>query len=463
MELIGNKQRRREEAGESGRESSAEALLSGETRLYQKHFPGVLRKYAYRFDGSGNYSDKDWDLEEGQGSEFCWYHVELPKGDQKLSKNAQYLIDVLCPPLKLHEILALVSNGPYCGQVDRALVFRVNSPGPSASDFTLRFAVRVTGRSVITVSLGRIPRMGFSRYRLPLLNDVPMVGSGGGGGAASSFAGRDQANGVGTVIDEHLLEFLLRMDHSEEADNPVPATVSNLVVHIIDTYVDHVHDIITNLEMELDAVELELDKGGFTAKKQMMDDRRFPKMHLNLQRLLQVVAHGEQVFPRVKEKLANKSWFASEDTLSLEELIGRLRRLKENVGFIVNRVTAIQAGLDSWQAEQINRKLYYLSFLSMIFLPLSIVTGIFGMNVGGVPWTAQRAPSLDNGFRNVLLICAGILLFLLVCFTFPALYARISAWKRRRALKRNLSLNRKSFLKRGANGSPSEGRGYVRI
>ncbi|KAF5767338.1 putative Mg2+ transporter protein, CorA-like/Zinc transport protein ZntB [Helianthus annuus] len=62
-------------------------------------------------------------------------------------------------------------------------------------------------------------------------------------------------------------------------------------------------------------------------------------------------------------------------TSSLEELIGRLRRLKENVGFISNRVTAVQAGLDSWQAEQINRKLYCLSFLSIIFLPLSIITG----------------------------------------------------------------------------------------
>ena len=90
---------------------------------------------------------------------------------------------------------------------------------------------------------------------------------------------------------------------------------------------------------------------------------------------MQVVAHGEQVFPRVKEKCAAKSWFASEDVVALEELIGRLRRLKENLGFIVGRVTAVQAGLDSWQAEQINRKLYYLSFLSMIFLPLSIVTG----------------------------------------------------------------------------------------
>lgn len=81
------------------------------------------------------------------------------------------------------------------------------------------------------------------------------------------------------------------------------------------------------------------------------------------------------MFPRVKEKCSTKPWFLAEDINSLEELIGRLRRLKENVGFIANRVTAIQAGLDSWQAEQINRKLYYLSFLSIIFLPLSIITG----------------------------------------------------------------------------------------
>lgn len=88
-----------------------------------------------------------------------------------------------------------------------------------------------------------------------------------------------------------------------------------------------------------------------------------------------MIAHGEQVFPRVKEKCSSKEWFGSEDISALEELIGRIRRLKENVGFIANRVTAIQAGLDSWQSEQINRKLYYLSFLSIIFLPLSIITG----------------------------------------------------------------------------------------
>lgn len=208
-----------------------------------------------------------------------------------------------------------------------------------------------------------------------------------------------------------------------------------------------------------------------------------------------MIAHGEQVFPRVREKCSSKQWFASEDISALEELIGRLRRLKENVGFIANRVTAIQAGLDSWQAEQINRKLYYLSFLSIIFLPLSVITGgnwtllpvfsfsffpwfiwrssstcfgtvlaVFGMNVGGVPWTEQRNPELKEGFRNVMFLCVVMLLLVLLCFSFPALYTYLATWNRRRKMRKSWSLNRKSFLKRTVrNGVEDRGGGYLRI
>ncbi|KAG1368431.1 Mg2 transporter protein [Cocos nucifera] len=377
-------------------------------RHYRRHFPGAVRQKAYLFDGHGKFFTKEWDLREGSGREFCWYHVELPKGNQKLAISAQYLIDVLCPPLKLQDILTLVSNGPFCGHVDGALVFRVNSPGPAASNFTLRLAARVTENSVITVSLGRVPRLGFSQTEQSLLSEIPSVES------PSPRLVRDEEIGGSSsiVIREHVLEFLLTMNHSEEADNPVPKTLSNLIVHIVDTHIDQVQDIVTKLEMDLDSMELELDKGGSTLRKQLLDDRRFPKMHLNLQRLLQVVAHGEQVFP-------------------------------------LNRVTAIQAGLDSWQSEQINRKLYYLSFLSMIFLPLSIVTG------------GQRDPDLKDGFRNVMILCGALLFLLLVCFIFPYIYARISSGRRHAAL--SWPIGRKSFLRKTIHQDGFQGGGYIRI
>ncbi|KAK4757554.1 hypothetical protein SAY87_018855 [Trapa incisa] len=435
------------------RENSPDYPLQ-EIHSNRTHFPGSVRKKAYKFDGQGRFCETAWDLVEGKGNEFCWYHVELPKKNHQLSQAAKYLIGLLCPPLKLQDILSLVSNGPFCGYVDGALIFRVNSPGPPSSECTFRIAARVVENSVITVSLGRVPRLGFSKAGQSLLYEVPSLES-------PSFTRGERKKVEGIVIKEHVLEFFLKMNHSEEADNPVPKSVSNLLVHIIDTHVDHVQDIVTKLEMELDTVEIELDTGGFAIKKEMLDERRFPKMHINLQRLLQVIAHGEQVFPRVKEKCSSKTWFASEDIASLDELIGRLRRLKENVGFIANRVTAIQAGLDSWQAERINRKLYYLSFLSIIFLPLSIITGVFGMNVGGVPWTDQRNPEIKYGFRNVILLCIVVLFFLLFCFIFPSIYSCLTSWRRRGAVWKGWSINR-SFLIR-QHGTREERVGYLRI
>ncbi|XP_047050049.1 uncharacterized protein LOC124655134 [Lolium rigidum] len=437
---------------------------------------GAVPRHAFVFDGEGQYLDSPWDLTPSPSSApgaFTWHHVELPRvlsgagaGAAKPLHHAQALIELLCPPLTLQEILALVGSGPHCGGgvsygadgAGGALMLRVSAPGSLGSAFAIRLAARVTETSVITVSVGGVPRLAFGTTQASLLSEVPL-------GVAASLA--DEGNGGGraveggVVIDERLLESLLAMNHADGAhtDNPVPRTVSNLLVHVLGTHVDHVHDIVTRLEMELDSIELHLDKGGHFMRKFLLDGRRFPKMHLDLQRLLQVVSHGEQVFPRVKERCASKSWFATGDITALEDLISRLRRLKENLGFITNRVTTLQASLDSWQSEQINKSLYYLSFLSIVFLPLSIVTGVFGMNVGGVPWTEQnKNPKNLDGFINVMVICAVILLLLLLCFLFPSLYSHVSAWRTRRELTRSSSQNKRHL-------KPFKGHreGYMRL
>lgn len=409
-----------------------------------------VKRMAYSFDGQGNCTSKAWDLgmSEGRpyGEHFSWYHVELPRSYTTLVSAAQYLINTLCPPLKLQDILALASNGPFCGYVDGALIFRANSAGPTTSEYTQKLAGRVTEDSVITVSLGRIPRLEFSTMaKGSFLSEIPSLES--NNSASDRF-----------VIQQHVLEFYLTRNHLEDVNHRIPVSILTLVVHIIDTHIDHLQDILTRLEMDLDENEHELDTGGYVVKQQMLHDRLFPRMQLKLQRLLQVVSHGEQVFPRFKEKLASKSWCSIEELEAIQMLVGRLRKQKENVGFLANRITALQAGLDTWQSEQINRKLYYLSFLSIIFLPLSIVTSAFGMNVGGIPWTEQRNPEMTYGFQNVLFLCAGILLFLLACFSAPALYKHIrNLW----TSKNRWKTARGSFRWRGSLGNGQQCNGYI--
>ncbi|CAM6035118.1 unnamed protein product [Sphagnum compactum] len=437
---------------------SPEMFLDDEHPRQTVLFPGAVKRMAFSFDGHGKFSSREWDLRQLDGEGFSWFHVELPRSSQKLTAFAQYLIDVLCPPLKLQDILALVSNGPFCGTIDGALVFRVNSAGPPTSKFTQRISAIVRDNMVISVSLGRVARLDFSRMSSQsLLMEVPRIDP-----TFLSEVGDSHPGSLGTggvAIHEHMLEFLLNMSHLEHADNAVPKGVGNLLVHIIDTHVEQLHDTVLHLETHLDDVERSLDTGVGATKKQMLDDRRFPKMHLDLQKLLQVIAHGDQVFPRVKDKCAGKAWCTSEDLAALEVLVARLRKLKENVGFIANRITAIQAGLDSWQAEQINRKLYYLSFLSVIFLPLSIVTGAFGMNVGGVPWTKQTDPTLVHGFRNVLIICAVIVMLLLAGFGVVPLYTYLVTRHKHQAVKAKWLSSKRSVRYRGSLRYPA----YLRL
>lgn len=78
---------------------------------------------------------------------------------------------------------------------------------------------------------------------------------------------------------------------------------------------------------------------------------------------------------------------------------------------------------------------------------------VFGMNVGGVPWTNQNEPELKEGFHNVMLLCVALILLVLLCFLFPVFYASFVTWKRRRDMKRSWSLNQKSFLRRTTSSS----------
>ena len=61
--------------------------------------------------------------------------------------------------------------------------------------------------------------------------------------------------------------------------------------------------------------------------------------------------------------------------------------------------------------EQTQENMYMLSVLAAIFVPLTFITGLFGMNVGGIP-LAQS----ENGllFMSAGLLFLGILLAIIL-------------------------------------------------
>jgi zinc transporter len=70
---------------------------------------------------------------------------------------------------------------------------------------------------------------------------------------------------------------------------------------------------------------------------------------------------------------------------SLREEADRVTRYLEDLDLARERAVVLQEELLNELAQQQNTRMYVLSVVAAIFLPLTFVTGLLGMNVGGLP------------------------------------------------------------------------------
>ena len=63
----------------------------------------------------------------------------------------------------------------------------------------------------------------------------------------------------------------------------------------------------------------------------------------------------------------------------------RMTRYLEDLDLVRERTSVLQEEVMNISMAQQNTRMYVLSIVSLIFLPMTFVTGVFGMNVGGLP------------------------------------------------------------------------------
>src|SRR4029077_16895083 len=78
-------------------------------------------------------------------------------------------------------------------------------------------------------------------------------------------------------------------------------------------------------------------------------------------------------------------WLAPEHRARIGEVADRRTRAVEELDAARDRAAVTQEELASRVAEGTNQRLYVLSIITAIFLPLGFVCSLLGVNVGGVP------------------------------------------------------------------------------
>jgi zinc transporter len=78
-------------------------------------------------------------------------------------------------------------------------------------------------------------------------------------------------------------------------------------------------------------------------------------------------------------------WLAERDKLRMREVIDKLMRFIEYLDAIRDRTSILHDDLSTVISERIARNSNRLAALAALLLPPSVVAGLFGMNVGGIP------------------------------------------------------------------------------
>ncbi len=91
------------------------------------------------------------------------------------------------------------------------------------------------------------------------------------------------------------------------------------------------------------------------------------------------------------EKLAALpcDWLHDDDRVHLNAAADRAARMAEELEAIRERSALMHEALTDLRAEQIDSRALLISIVALIFLPLTFLTGLYGMNVKGLPYAEE--------------------------------------------------------------------------
>jgi zinc transporter len=79
-------------------------------------------------------------------------------------------------------------------------------------------------------------------------------------------------------------------------------------------------------------------------------------------------------------------WLADEDRLHIREAADRFARMAEELEAVRERAALLHEQLTDLRAEDLDQRSLLISIVAFIFLPLTFITGLLGMNVEGIPY-----------------------------------------------------------------------------
>lgn len=162
-----------------------------------------------------------------------------------------------------------------------------------------------------------------------------------------------------------------------------PSSTADFLVMTANRLVDRMGDVVAGVDDAVDELEeTVLIAESYELRTKLAGVRR---QSVSLRRH---IAPQRDVLARLQNERI--SWLGDVDRIHIREVAERTARFVDDIDSARDRAAITQEELNNRLSEQMNKTMYVLSIVAAIFLPLGLLTGLLGINVGGIPGTESK-------------------------------------------------------------------------
>ncbi len=157
-----------------------------------------------------------------------------------------------------------------------------------------------------------------------------------------------------------------------------PKSTSEFICLLIDRLFKRMEPVLASLDERTDNIEENIIENPKTQhREEIIDIRR------------KAIIFRRYMSPQrdaiTNLRIADLSWMDELAIKRLSESINHVTRFIEDLDAIRERAQIVKDELSNILADRLNRNMYLLSVIAAIFLPLGFLTGLLGVNIGGIP------------------------------------------------------------------------------
>jgi zinc transporter len=172
-----------------------------------------------------------------------------------------------------------------------------------------------------------------------------------------------------------------------------------LLNHLLHDQGDVLVRIVRDATLQVDALEDNLQHGKLRPKRAELGKLR--RVLVRLQRLL--APEPGALFRLLRQP---PPWIAAHDLDELRQSTEEFSLVLRDLAALQERIKLLQEEIVAQVGEQTNRSVFTLTVVTVLALPINIIAGLLGMNVGGIP--------LADNPRGFLVIALIVLSFTVI-------------------------------------------------